>query len=162
VVNPRISFKTSRIDGGQPSTCDFLQEAICHSIVNNPEEADLVIVTAQEWKIYYQIEMTLKTMGFWQCVFEGEKYVTCSLVSVAIYTIRQSFLQVITSQATKQVVKQPTRILLNDFDWQYHPITNGHLKYKREARVGHGNDRYMSIHPYFLRLLFSTLAHIII
>jgi hypothetical protein len=95
----------------------FLQEAIFHYIVDSPEEADLVIITAQKWKIYYQIEITLKTTGVWQRVLEGEKYVTGFLVPVNIYTIRQSFLQVIASQAPKQVVKQLTRILLNGFDW---------------------------------------------
>jgi hypothetical protein len=137
----------------------FLQEAICHYIVNNPNETNPVIITAQEWKIYHQIEITIKTIGFWQCVLEGEKYVTGSIVPVAIYTIRQSFLQVIASQATKQVVKQLTRILLNDLKQQYHPTTNGQLKYNREALVGHGN-RFISIHP-FVRLLFLTLAHTI-
>ena len=44
-------------------------------------------------------------MAFWQRVLEGEKYVTGSLVPVAIYTIRQSFLQVIASQAADPVVK---------------------------------------------------------
>ena len=117
-------------------------------------------ITAQEWKICYQIEITLKTMGFWQCVLEGEKYVTGSLVLLAIYTIRQSFLQVIASQATEQTVKELTRILLNNFDWRYHPTTNGKLKYTRDALVGHGN-RYISIHPYFLRLLFLILVHTI-
>ncbi len=112
-----------------------------------------MIITAQEWKIDYQIEITLKTMSFWQCVLEGEKSATGSFIPVAIYTIRQSFLQVIASQATKQVVKQLTQILLNDFDWQYHPITNGHLKYEREALVGHGN-RYISIHTYYLKAAF--------
>ncbi len=74
-------------------------------------------ITAQEWKIYYQIEITLKTMGFWQRVLEREKYVTGSLVPLAIYTIRQSFLQVIASEATKQAVKELTRILVDDFNW---------------------------------------------
>jgi hypothetical protein len=46
-----------------------------------------VIITAQEWKIYHQIEITLKMMGFWQCVLEGEKYITGSFVPVAIYAI---------------------------------------------------------------------------
>jgi hypothetical protein len=87
-------------------------------------------------------------MGFWQRVLEGEKYVTSSSVPVAIYTVRQSFLHVIASQATKQVVKLLTRILLNNFDWQSQPTINGHMKYKREALVGHGN-RYSSIHPFF-------------
>jgi DNA-binding transcriptional regulator GbsR (MarR family) len=41
----------------------FLREAISHYFVDYPEEADAVAITAQEWKIYYQIEITLKTMG---------------------------------------------------------------------------------------------------
>ena len=95
-------------------------------------------------------------MGFWYRVLEGEKYVTGSLVPFAIYviyTIRQSFLQVIASEASKQAVKELTRILLNDFDRQFHPTTDGKLKYEREALVGHGN-RYISIHPYFLKAAF--------
>ena len=86
----------------------FLREAISHYFVNYPEEANTVTITAQEWKIYYQIEITLKTMGFWQSVLEGKKYVTGSLVPLAIYTIRQSFLQVIASEATEDVVKMLT------------------------------------------------------
>jgi hypothetical protein len=42
-----------------------LREAISHYFVNNPNEADTMTITAQEWKIYYQIEVALKTMGFW-------------------------------------------------------------------------------------------------
>jgi hypothetical protein len=96
-----------------------------------------------------QVEITLKTMGFWQRVLEGETYVTGSLVPLAIYTIRQSFLQVIPSQANEQVVKELTRIVLHDFDRRYHPTTNGQLKYERDALVGHGN-RYISIPAAFL------------
>ena len=136
----------------------FPLEAISHYFLDYPKEADTLTITAQEWKIYYQIEVALKTMGFWQRVLEGEKYVTGSLVPVAIYTIRQSFLQVIASEATEDAIKVLTRILLNDFDRRYHPTAQGQLKYEREALVGHGN-RYISIRPYFLRLLFSTLAH---
>ena len=88
----------------------FLREAISHYFVDYPEEADAVTITPEEWKICYQIEITLKTMGFWQRVLEGEKYVTGSLVPLAIYTIRQSFLQVIASQATEQAVKKLARI----------------------------------------------------
>ena len=138
----------------------FLREAISHYFVDYPEEADAVAITTQEWKIYYQIEITLKTMGFWQRVLEGEKYVTGSLVPVAIYTIRQSFLQVIASQAADPVVKQLTRKMLDNFDRRYHPTTNEKLIYEREVSVGHRN-RYTAIHPYFLRQLFSTLAHTI-
>ena len=122
----------------------FLREAIAHYFVDYPEEADTVTITAHEWKICYQIEITLETMGFWQRLLEGEKYV---------YTIRQSFLKVISSQATEQIVKELTRILLTDFDRRYHPTTNGQLKYERVALVGHGN-RYISIHPYYFKAAF--------
>jgi hypothetical protein len=138
----------------------FLQEAICHYIVNNSKEANPVPRTAKEWKIIHQIEITLKMMGFWQRFLKGKKYVTSSFVPVAIHTIRQSFVQVITSLVTKQVVKKLTKILLNNFDWGYHPTTNRQLKNKREALVGHDNW-YISVHPYFLRLLFSALVHTI-
>jgi hypothetical protein len=92
----------------------FLQKAISHYIANNTEASDTL--TAQEWKVCHQIEITLKTVAFWQRVLERDKYVTGSLVPVAIYIIRQSFLQVITSQAADLVVKQLTRNMLNSFD----------------------------------------------
>jgi len=129
----------------------FLREAISHYIVDNPEASETL--TAQEWKVCHQIEITLKTMAFWQRVLEGEKYVTGSLVPVAIYTIRQSFLQVIASQAADPVVKQLTRKMLNNFDRRYHPTTNGELIYEREVSLGHGN-RYTAIHPYFFKAAF--------
>jgi len=49
-----------------------------YDFIDYPEEADTVNITAQEWKICYQIEVSLKTMGFWQFL-EGEKYVTGSM-----------------------------------------------------------------------------------
>jgi hypothetical protein len=67
-------------------------------------------------------------MAFWQHILEGEKYVTGSLIPVAIFTIHQSFLQVIASAGSDQFVKRLTRILLNDFDQRYHPTTNGQLE----------------------------------
>jgi hypothetical protein len=70
-----------------------------------------------------------------------------------IYTIHQSFLQVIASQAADPVVKQLTRNMMNNFDRQYHPTMDGELIYKREVSVGHGNW-YIAIHPYFLKAAF--------
>ncbi len=75
-------------------------------------------------------------MAFWQQILEGEKYITGSLVPVAIYTIRQSFLQVVASVGSDPVVKKLTRILLNDFDRHYHPTIEGQLKYSRDLVVG--------------------------
>jgi hypothetical protein len=92
-------------------------------------------------------------MAFWQRILEGEKNVTGSLVPVAIFTIRQSFLQVIASVGSDQVVKKLTRILLNDFDQRYHPTINGQLEYSRDVAVGFGNH-YTHIHSYFFKAAF--------
>ena len=88
-------------------------------MVENPHDSDVVNLTNQKWRLCHQVEITLQTMAFWQQIIEGEKYVTGSLVPLAIYTIRQSFLQVIASVGSDPVVKKLTRILLNDFDRRY-------------------------------------------
>ncbi len=91
----------------------FLREAISHYVVDNPHDTDLENLTLQEWKLCHQVEITLRKIAFWQRILEGEKYVTGSLVPVAIYTICQLFLQVIASDGSDPVVKKLTRILLN-------------------------------------------------
>ncbi len=131
----------------------FLSEAISHYVVDNPHDSDLINLTYEEWRLCHQVEITLQTMAFWQRLLEGEKYITGSLVPVAIYTIRQSFLQVIASVGSDPVVKKLTRILLNDFDRRYHPTIEGQLKYSRDIVVGYGNC-YTAIHPYFFRASF--------
>jgi hypothetical protein len=122
-------------------------------VVDNSHDTDLENLTLQEWKLYHQVEITLQIMAFWQRILEGEKYVTGSLVPVAIYTICQSFMQVITSDGSDPVVKKLTRILLNDFDSCYHPTTKGKLKYSRGIADGHGN-RYTEINRYFFWAAF--------
>ena len=131
----------------------FLREAISHYVVDNPHDSDVVNLTHQEWRLCHQVEITLQTMAFWQRVLEGEKYVTGSLVPLAIFTIRQTFLQVLASVGSDPVVKTLTRILLNDFDGRYHPTIEGQLNYTRDVAVGHGN-RYIAIHPYFFKASF--------
>ena len=84
----------------------FLREAISHYVVDNPHDTDVVNLTHQEWRLCHQVEITLQTMAFWQRVLEGEKYVTGSLVPLAIYTICQTFLQVIASVGSDPVVKK--------------------------------------------------------
>ncbi len=122
-------------------------------MVDNPHDLDLVNLMHEEWRLCHQVEITLQTMAFWQQILEGGKYVTGSLVPLAIYTIRQSFLQVIASVGSDPVIKKLTRILLNDFDGCYHPTIHGQLNYSRDVAVGHGNC-YTAIHPYFFKASF--------
>ena len=131
----------------------YLREAISHYVVDNQQDSDLVNLTPEEWRVCNQVEVTLQTMAFWQRILEGEKYVTGSLVPVAIFTIRQSFLQVIASAGSDQFVKRLTRILLNDFDQRYHPTTDGQLIYSSDVAVGFGNC-YTHIHPCFFMAAF--------
>ena len=72
-------------------------------MVDNPHDSDLENLTAEEWRLCHEVEITLQTMAFWQQILEGEKYVTVSVVPVGIYTIRQSFLQVIASVGSRVV-----------------------------------------------------------
>ena len=137
----------------------YLREAISHYVVDNQQDSDLVNLTPEEWRVCNQVEVTLQTMAFWQRILEGEKYVTGSLVPLAIFTIRQSFLQVIASAGSDQFVKRLTRILLNDFDQRYHPTTDGQLIYSSDIAVGFGN-RYTHIFILvFSRLL--SLTHVL-
>ena len=110
-------------------------------------------LTPEEWKTCEQIEITLSTMATWQRVLEGENYVTGSLVPLAIFTIRKSFLQVIASDETVPNVRKLTKILLRDFDQRYHPKAGGKLSYVSTATVGFGN-RYTGIHHYFFKAAF--------
>ena len=87
-------------------------------------------------------------MAFWQLIVEGEKYVAGSLVPMAIYTFRQSFLQVIASVGCDHIVKKLIKIIFNDLDRCYDPTTERQLKYSRDVAVGHGNC-YTAIHPCF-------------
>ena len=138
---------------GMLKRLQFLREAISHYVVDNPQESNLMNLTPEEWRICHQVEVTLQTIAFWQRILEGEKYVTGSLVPVAIFTIRQSFLQVIASAESDPFVKKLTRNLLNDFDQRYHPTIDGKLIYSREVAVGFGN-RYTHIHPCFFKAAF--------
>jgi hypothetical protein len=122
-------------------------------VVGNPHDLDLVNLTREEWRLCHQIEITLQIMAFWQRILEGEKYVTGSLIPLAIYTIHQPFLQVIASVGSDPVVKKLTRILLNDFHGCYQPTIHGQLNYSRDVAVGHGNC-YTAIHPYFFKASF--------
>jgi hypothetical protein len=131
----------------------YLREAISHYVVDNQQDSDLVNLTPEEWRVCNQVEVTLQTMAFWQRILEGEKYVTGSLVPLAIFTIRQSFLQVIASAGSDQFVKRLTRILLNDFDQRYHPTTDGQLIHSSNVAVGFCN-RYTHIHPCFFKAAF--------
>ncbi len=89
----------------------FLWEAISYYVVDNPQESDCMNLTPEELRVCHHVEVTLQIMAFWQRILEGEKYVNGSLIPVAIFTIRQSFLQVIASAGSDPFVKRLTRIL---------------------------------------------------
>lgn len=114
---------------------------------------DLEDLTAYEWKICNQVCVTLTTMVHWQRVLEGEKYVTGSLVPLAIASIRSSYITVIRSNATLPMVKQLTRILLKDFDQRYNPRPDGKLRYSSKVQIGHGQC-YTGIHHYFFKAAY--------
>jgi hypothetical protein len=101
-----------------------------------------------EWSVLHQIEISLETMADYQRLLEGECYVTGSMVSVAVFQIRKSYLDVIACDHTDDAVKHLTGILLKDFDNRYATSECGRVKYFREDEIGRGN-RYVGVHQYF-------------
>jgi hypothetical protein len=113
------------------------------------ELINCVDLTNEEWIILHQVEIALETIADYQRMLEGECYVTGSMVTVAVFQIRKSYLDVIDCEHTSDAVSRLTRILLKDFDNRYAPSGGGRVKYFREDEIGGGN-RYVRVHQYFL------------
>lgn len=111
-------------------------------------EVGIEDLSVNEWLVLHQIEIVLETMAYWQRILEGEKYVTGSLSTVAVYQVRKAFVEVIASEDTEDPVRELTKILLKDFDERYHPAEGGKVKYFREDVLGRG-QRYIGLHQYF-------------
>jgi hypothetical protein len=75
-----------------------------------------LMLTGEQWQILTQITKCLKTMAKWQRLLEGDKFVTASLVVLAIHSTRSNFKKTIAAASTLQPVKKLTEKLFKDFD----------------------------------------------
>ena len=50
-----------------------------------------IMPSKEQWDILEDVENTQHTMSKWQRVFEGEKFLTASLVMIAVYNIRANY-----------------------------------------------------------------------
>ena len=119
-------------------------------------EIDCELPTPAEWAILHQTELALETMAHFQEALEGEKYVTASLVPIAVFQVRKNFLKVINNQDTLAPVRDLTRILLADFDKRYVPTADDSgtkLSFKWGASVG-ARNRYNTVHHFFFVAAF--------
>lgn len=119
-------------------------------------EIDCEIPSPEEWAILHQTELALETMAHFQEALEGEKYVTASLVPIAVFQVRKKFLEVLNNQETLAPVCDLTRILLADFDKRYVPTADNSgtkLSFKWGASVG-ARNRYNTIHHFFFVAAF--------
>jgi hypothetical protein len=106
----------------------FLKKAIQGLLIT--EEVTCQNLTQSEWLILHQVEITLETMAHWQRILEGESYVTGSMVAVAVYQIRQSYVDVINSDDAMPGIVALSKLLLEDFDQRYVPADDtGKVKY---------------------------------
>jgi hypothetical protein len=105
----------------------FLKKAI--KFLVTCELINYLDLSDEEW----MGKMALETMANYRRILEGESYVTASMVAVAVFQIRKSYLDVIDCQYTKVAVVRLTKILLKDFDNRYFPSEGGRVKYFREA-----------------------------
>ena len=95
----------------------FLKRAINGLIAS--EEVDCEVLLPQEWKLLEQNELALEPMAHFQRTLEREKYVTSSLVPIAVFQIRQTYCEMIESADTDDDVCKLVKILLADFDTRY-------------------------------------------
>lgn len=112
---------------------------------------DCEVPTDAEWTILHQTEIALETMASFQETLEGEKYVTSSLVPIAVFQVRKHFMAVTQNSETVEPVKALTVKLLDDFDKRYVPTADdggSKLGFKWGASVGRCN-RYNTVHHYF-------------
>jgi hypothetical protein len=126
----------------------FLKKAIQGLLIT--EEVTCQNLTQSEWLILHQVEITLETMAHWQRILEGESYVTGSMVAVAVYQIRQSYVDVINSDDAMPGIVALSKLLLEDFDQRYVPADDtGKVKYHQTDELGKFN-RYKGVHQYFM------------
>ncbi len=71
----------------------FLKKAIRSLLVVGDIECDYI--TKEEWLVLDQLQILLETMAHFQRILEGESHVTGSLVAVAVFQIRQEYVEVI-------------------------------------------------------------------
>lgn len=119
-------------------------------------EIDCEVPSAEEWAILHQTELALETMAHFQEALEGEKYVTASLVPIAVFQVRKKFVEVRNNEETLAPVRDLTTKLLTDFDKRYVPsadISGTKLSFKWGASVGHRN-RYNTVHHFFFVAAF--------
>ena len=112
---------------------------------------DCEVPTNAEWTILHQTEIALETMAYFQETLEGEKYVTSSLVPIAVFQVRKKFLALMQNSETVEPVKALTTKLVEDFDKRYVPTpdaSGSKLGFKWGASVGRCN-RYNTVHHYF-------------
>lgn len=112
--------------------------------------------TPEEWVILHQTELALETMAYFQEVLEGEKYVTSSLVPIAVFQVRNKFLAVCQSQETMEPVRELCTKLLDDFDKRYVPTSDdsgSKLRFSWGVSIGNRN-RYNTIHHFFFVAAF--------
>jgi hypothetical protein len=127
----------------------FLKKAIRSLLVVGDIECKHI--TKEEWLVLDQLLILLETMAHFQQILEGESYVTGSLVAVAVFQIRQGYVEVIECDDTEPSIKSLAKVLLTDFDTRYAPACSdtGKVKYHQEDTIGKYNP-YIGIHQYFL------------
>ena len=124
-----------------------LKPAFQMMVMNKTLPAEL-LPTEDQWNVVDQIENCLRIMAKFQRLLEGEEYVTSSLVVLAVYQIRASYMKTISDPQTSAPVKELSKKLLQDFDERYIPEDDGKVRYTGRADIGHRN-RYNGVHPYF-------------
>ena len=101
----------------------WLRPAIMTLSISN--QVQCALLSTKQWEILHQIKIALQTMAGFQRMLEGDSYVPRSLVPLAVYRIRQSYISTLAIEDVHQAVKDLTKILLADFNIRYEAAGDG-------------------------------------
>jgi hypothetical protein len=100
----------------------FLKKAIMSLLVVG--EIECKNITKEEWLglVLDQLQILLETMANFQQILEGESYVTGSLVAVAVFQIRQGYVEMIECDDTDPSIKSLAKALLTTLTPDMHQV----------------------------------------
>jgi hypothetical protein len=71
-----------------------LQPALAAMAVND-KLVDSILISETDWKLFRQVHQLLQPFKYYQKLLEGDKYVTLSLLPIAIKAIRAALIEIV-------------------------------------------------------------------
>jgi hypothetical protein len=126
----------------------YLQPALAAMAVDN-KLPDYILLNETDWKILRQVHQLLKPFKNAQKLLEGDKYVTLSLLPIAIKSIRTALINIVGAEGDGEAqnrVKNLAKRLLFYFRERWKPDEASQYLEGEVVTRGRGN-RQVGLHP---------------